>query len=136
MRKILIGLGAALCLVPTTAQAGGYTVQQEGTVKVYRGKPAQISPYAVRNCKKRQYKAEQARAQQLQVQAQNREIDRQAAEIRALKHDIDHLEERLERPRPRYGRSYYGNPRFFGVNGFIGNRNFAGATVRLPKRRH
>ena len=43
------------------------------------------------------------------------------------------LERQKTQSQPRR-RVYYGNPRFFGRNGFIGNRNFSGATVPSKRR--
>lgn len=33
-------------------------------------------------------------------------------------------------------RTFYGNPPFFGRNGFIGNSNFSGATIQIERRRN
>ena len=69
---------------------------------------------------------ELARTQARLATAQQAEASARLSAIEA-KQDLI-LERQKANTRPRR-RIYYGNPRFFGRNGFIGNRNFAGASV-------
>lgn len=140
MRVKTLALSAALFITGTSialpAQAGScnYTahcVSQENGVYVYRGqhKP----PVSQQALSLHAEQARQARAARelAEVQKLNAAITRQNSEIAALRAQVaEGQRQQTQRPRRRV---YYGNPAFFGRNGFIGNRFFGGATVPLPR---
>ena len=81
-----------------------------------------------------QQRAEQARRAKAQAEAERlaRAVEAQNREIAALRTQVSSLQpQKTQRPRRRV---YFGNPAFFGRNGFIGNRYFGGSTVQLPRR--
>ncbi len=137
MQKLVLGfICLVLTAIPGQAIAGGYSVSQDGAVKIYRGDVPTVSQAAIHN----DFQAEKAKAKtkrlQAKMRAQKRALREQQVELDRLEHKIEHLEDKLDRPRPRYGRSYYGNPRFFGVNGFVGNRFHSGGTIVRPRSRY
>ncbi len=127
---IMAAMGSTTSAFAGSCQYTAHCVSQESGVYVYRGKHApSISTRAIA------LQAEQARQAKAarDLAAVNRlkaSIDRQNAEIAALRTQVAEGQ-RVERRRPRR-RVYYGNPAFFGRNGFVGNRFFSGATVPLP----
>jgi len=152
MRKILIIAALASLTMAPMAFAGhngsqsAYTVAHEKGVTVYRGHIAQPNYQAITH---RRALTQQAQQKAEALALHNKQQQALAAQIKtlqALEGRINTLEHTRQRPRTRsrygYGRSYYGNPRFFGTNGFIGNSNFSGATIQLgghsyrPRYRH
>lgn len=140
---LITGLSAA---VPTYAGSSGnaYNVSQEKGVTVYRGQPS-AETYRAHAALQQAHKSRKAKsAIKAEFAAQRRAIRAQTKAVQSLERKVDRLADRQQesRKRPRYGRSYYGNPRFFGPNGFVGNRNFSGATVPThrprprPRRRY
>lgn len=137
MRVKILLVGAMLTLSSAPAQAGScphsahcYTV--ESGVNVFRGQHAPvISRQAIQQKARAEQKAQAAR----ELAAVNRltaEVKRQNAEIAALRTQVNQANQQNTRRKRR--RVYYGNPAFFGRNGFMGNRYFSGATVPLPRR--
>lgn len=133
-------LGLAVIMVSTgmSANAGSCTATAhcytyENGVHVLRGKhlPA-VSQQAFA------LQQEQARLEQQarELAAANRlttALRQQNAEITALRSQVTTLGAQRAQQRPRR-RTYYGNPAFFGRNGFIGNRYHGGGTIQLPRR--
>ena len=107
-------------------------VSREAGVMVYRGSSSRPDFVAL-NAAKAQREAVQARAkeQRRQQQAQTRRIDERLKEIEDKLDNIQLSESAAPSGRRR---SFRGNPRFFGQNGFTGNSNFSGATVSLRGR--
>jgi|GEM_PF-3375412 len=147
-----VGLASFIFFVPTAlagemchcTQAGhGHAVngtaistERVGNVTVYRG-PSVSYDYAgatrARQNNERSKQAQKAR------RAQSRTLSAQAAQINRLEGKVDALSAQPKKQQTLssiygYGRTYRGNNRFFGRNGFIGNSNFSGATVQLPNR--
>ena len=128
MKKIILGMAILTLGMPALAHASGYSASQEGAVTVYRGNVAQVSDRALDAHYHRKNAEEKNRRLKAKLRAQKRDIREQKTELARLQRQVERLEDRADR-RPRYGRSYYGNNRFFGVNGFVGNRFYSGATV-------
>ena len=137
---------ASLVLIAPTANAGdichcgnnvsGITTEKVGTVSVYRGPAVSYNYAAAERTRQNNIRAERARKTR-QANAKARAV--QNSKIDRLEGKIDALSARTEQKQTRrniygYGRSYRGNNRFFGRNGFRGNSNFSGATVSLPNR--
>lgn len=138
MRVQLLGIiGLIGLLFPATAYAGhgsGYTQSHERGIQVYRGHhgPSYSSDalQIVQMRERREAKAKKAR----EIARLEQQLAVQTAQIEALERTIDdHKEDSHSRKRRRV---YYGNPAFFGRNGFVGNRNFSGAIISPPRRRH
>ena len=128
MKKAIIALTVLLIGLPSAAHASGYSKTQEGSVAIYRGHAPAVSERAKDAYYHRKNAEEKNRRLKAKLQMQKRELRDQQAELQRLERQVERLEDRVDR-RPRYGRSYYGNNRFFGVNGFVGNRFYSGATV-------
>ena len=135
MKKALIVAGIFIACSAGVAHAGGYSVSNEGQVAVYRGHAPTVDPYALQAYYHQQEADEKARRLKAKIRVQKRELRQQAEELERLAARTARLEEQARR-RPRYGRSYYGNSRFFGVNGFVGNRFYSGGTVLNVRRRY
>jgi len=139
MRVKLLFVAAALMFSGVNAQAGScvqsaHCYSHESGVQVIRGQHnAPVSQAALAHHKHKIKMEQRAR----EIAAANRltnAVKAQNSEIAALRTQVSQLgKQRNTRSRRRV---YYGNPRFFGRNGFAGNRNFSGATVQLPRRRH
>lgn len=142
---VLTGI-ASLVLIAPPASAGdlcqcghnvsGITTEKVGTVSVYRGPAVSYDYAAAERARQNNIRSERARKTR---QANARAQAVQNAKIDRLEGKIDALSARTEQKQTRrniygYGRSYRGNNRFFGRNGFRGNSNFSGATVSLPNR--
>lgn len=140
---------ASLCFSPlvfsASAQASstahscnctsGITVQQAGSVTIYRG-PSVSYDYRAADRARQAKRQEDLLAKQQRLQ--NRKAQAQAERIAKLEGRVEGLEARAEdrqRPRRRSGRTFIGNPRFFGRNGFLGNSNFSGGSVQLSNPR-
>lgn len=139
---------APLTLIAPIASAGeschcvkrvsSITTEKVGTVSVYRGPAVSYNYVAAERSRQNDERARMAKKER---QADRRAREAQNSKIDRLEGKIDALSARTEQTKTRrniygYGRSYRGNNRFFGRNGFIGNSNFSGATVRLPNRGH
>ena len=126
MRRLALTLIIAGLTCPAAATAGthaaSFEVAQEHGVTVYRGQASQYNQNALSALQEgHKLRAEQARQAaklstvQRTLAAQQRSID--TLEARQSQQDAQSQPKR----RARYGRSYIGNNRFFGSNGFIGN---------------
>ena len=155
MRKISCMVLTGLLAFPCVAQAGqpshvlpqpdpGFVMSVENGVAVFRGQPSEKNAQYVRHLHTQYVDRREKAALKSQVFEQQRQIRQQAEELERVKMQLQLAQEQARQTkqpqrRSRYGRSYFGNPRFFGPNGFRGNRNFAGATVptgrRIYKRR-
>ncbi len=138
MRFTSIVLGISLSLFATSAQAGSCTdtahcYTYENGVHVLRGNhSAPVSQQALA-FQQQQAKLAQKAKELEAVNRLNASIQAQNAEIAALRTQVSQAQaQRTQRARRR---TYYGNPAFFGSNGFIGNRFFGGGTVQLPRSR-
>ncbi len=126
-----IVLALALSTPAVAGQPSGFSHHDEAGVHIFKGHHG--APYSAAGLQAVQL--EEQRAAQARQAAQ---LARIAAQLEAQSRQIDDLGlavgnlERQEQRRPRR-KVYYGNPRFFGSNGFIGNRNFTGATVPLAR---
>lgn len=148
MRLLAIPLFAASLAFPATAMAGNYyshnacqtkaassmTTSCQSGVTVYRGQPVQYNYAAMQRVSHDQKMAVQASQLEAQLRKQKRKLKSQKKMIAELEERIDGLEEKPRR-RGRYNRVYYGNSRFFGRNGFVGNGNFSGASPRARRGR-
>lgn len=137
--------------MPLTAQAGepvtgpGFKASIENGITVYRGQPSEENAHYVQHLHNQYLERRQKAALKVRLFEQQRQIAAQAAALAALQQRVTLAEQRAQtqqqpRRRARYGRSYYGNPRFFGSNGFRGNSNFSGGSVQTnivvhPRRR-
>lgn len=134
MRYFLSLFCLFIYLAPASALAGsGYEVQQEQGVVIYRGQHPVSNFQAMAAAQA----AAQQREQTRQQAAQQRENERALA---ALRRENAALAMRANKPaqpvtKSRYGRTYSGNNRFFGPNGFAGNSYFSGASPRVKTRR-
>jgi len=147
MRFLAIPLFAASLAFPATAMAGNYyghsacqtktassmTTSCQRGVTVYRGQPVQYNYAAIQRASDNKKLAAQASELQVRLRQQKRRLKSQERMIAELEDRIDDLEEPPRRG--RYDQVYYGTPRFFGRNGFIGNGNFSGATTRARRNR-
>ena len=135
MRITHMAIIGAVLMVASPAIAGpGYSQNQENGVQVFRGSHGPtVSPQAVLL----QNQIDQRAAQKKQADALkrlNRKMDAQSQAITGLSQNVQNLERKQETSKRR--RVYYGNPAFFGRNGFIGNRYYGGATIQLSRRPH
>ncbi len=134
MRYLLSLFCLFIYFAPASAFAGsGYEVQHEQGVVVYRGQHPAYNYQAMAAAQA----AAQQREQSRQHAAQQRENERALA---ALKRENAILAMQAKNPvqsvpKSRYGRTYSGNSRFFGPNGFAGNSYFSGASPRIKTRR-
>lgn len=144
MRSIAVMILIAGLSVPSLAHAGTanktYTKSVEQGVTVYRAQPSQDNAAYVASLHQAYVQREQKADLKRKIYKQQRQISAQKKSIAALETRLTKVEAQkttTQRPTRRYGKSYYGNPRFFGRNGFRGNSNFSGATVQtnLPPRR-
>ncbi len=134
-------LAASVLVFAPNAEAGnacacGTTVtpQRFEGVTVYRG-PATAYDYK-RSERKRMHEERLQRADKAR-QAKIRSKARQNAKLDRIETKVDALSQKSTkstRNTGRFGRSYRGNSRFFGRNGFIGNSNFSGATIPLGRK--
>lgn len=111
-----------------------FTSSQENGVQIFRGTHG---PAVSRQAIAFDQRQKQLLAQQKQLQATkklNQQMAAQSKAISELKNSVGKIETQQTRPTRR--RVYYGNPAFFGRNGFIGNRFHGGGTIPLPRRRH
>lgn len=136
IKVITISALLAFCSVPV-AQAGScphsaHCYSVESGVNVFRGQHAPVvSQDAIRLEAERARQAQAAR-ELAEVRRLTAAVQQQNNEIAALRNEVSQANQRNTRRQRR--RVYYGNPAFFGRNGFIGNRFFSGATVPLPPR--
>jgi len=145
MRSIAVIILLAGLTAPSLAQAGGssdtvYSKSVEQGVTVYRAKPSQENAAYVKSLHQQYVQRQEKADLKRKIYKQQRQIAAQKKSIANLETRLTKVEAQKTRTRKRgsrYNRSYYGNPRFFGRNGFRGNTNFAGATVQtnLPPRR-
>ncbi len=135
MRVTILALGALLAVSAVPAQAGScsssaHCYSQESGVHVFRGQHAPVISQAAFQ---RQARLEQEARAARELAAVNRlraTVEQQTAEIAALRNQVN----QAQRPAPRRRRNvFFGNPRFFGPNGFVGNSNFSGIAVPLPR---
>lgn len=136
MRVRILGLFGILMLGIAPAMAGGgtgYSHSVEKGVHVFKGQHAPIVSHQdlERAALQKQRQAEQEQAEM--VQRLRAQIDAQSAQIDQLNSVVSDLKTSTK-TRGTRRRVFYGNPRFFGSNGFIGNRYYGGATVQLPKK--
>lgn len=146
MRSIAFMILLAGLSVPGLAYAGAsgdavYKKSVEQGVTVYRAQPSQENAAYVANLHQQYVQRQQKADLKRKIYKQQRQIAAQKKSIAALETRLTKVEAQktthTRQRRSRYNRSYYGNPRFFGPNGFRGNSNFSGATVKtnLPPRR-
>ena len=137
LSRSLFAIGCAVAMnCAAWAGAGqAYTASQEQGVVVFRGQPANAplptvaEIYQNREAEKRL----QAEAQrQAALKRLDKRMAQQTEELRQINERIETIAKNQDRPKRR--KVYYGNPAFFGPNGFIGNRNFGGSTILLPRR--
>jgi len=130
---IMAGASIATPAIAGSCQYTAHCVSQENGVYVYRGQHAPTvsqQALALRAQQAQQAQAAEERAAANRLQAS---IDRQNSEIAALRAQVaEGQKAQSHRPRRRV---YFGNPAFFGRNGFIGNRFFSGGTEPLPRPR-
>ncbi len=118
------------------AQAGScnysaHCVSQESGVYVYRGQHNPAVSQQALALQAEQVRQERAAAELAAVNRLQASIQQQNSEIAALRAQVAEGQKRQQyRPRRRV---YFGNPAFFGRNGFIGNRFFSGGTEPLPR---
>ncbi len=136
MYKRLLGILAIAAMAAAPAQAGnqsGYSHFDESGVHVFRGQHGSPLTHAAIQVEQLRLQREAQAAHAAEIARLNAQIAAQTRQIDNLGQAVNHLE-RSQTRRPRR-RVYYGNPAFFGSNGFIGNRYYGGATVQLPRRR-
>lgn len=134
MRTIAVMILLTGLTVPNLAQAKSvgdqtYTKSVEQGVTVYRGRPSQENAAYVSRLHHQYVQREKTADLKRKVYKQQRQIAAQKASIKVLETRLTRLEAHKKKraKRSRYGKSYYGNPPFFGRNGFAGNANFRGA---------
>ena len=127
-------LGVASAVPAHAGDGPAFTATQEKGVTVYRRTHPELN-FEVLAARQRAMEHMHEKA------AFERKVRQQKRELAALQSHIQLLETQqpnVQKPkrRSRYGRSYYGNNRFFGPNGFVGNRHFSGASPQLPVQPH
>lgn len=137
MQVRFLMIGAVLAFSAAPAQAGScphsahcYTV--ESGVNVFRGQHKPVISQQALALQAEQARQAQAARELAAVNRLTHAVERQNAEIAALRSQVSQAGQQNTRRKRR--RVYYGNPAFFGRNGFIGNRFYGGATVPLPPR--
>ncbi len=127
-------MGAAMALPVQAGETPAYKASQENGVTVYRGTHPAINFEILAARQKAQETMRETAALQRKISQQKRDLAAQSRRIEALEQQA--LRPAVQKPkrRSRYGRSYYGNNRFFGPNGFAGNRFYSGASPQLPVR--
>jgi len=126
-----IALAIALSAPASAGQASGFSHHDEGGVHIFKGHHgAPYSAAGLQAAHLEQQRAAQARqaAQLARIAAQLEEQSRRIDDVGIAVGNLERQEQR--RPRRKV---YYGNPRFFGPNGFVGNRNFSGGTIPLAR---
>lgn len=132
-------LGLAVILASTSMSANAGSCSQtahcytyENGVHVLRGKHSPTVSQQAFAFTQEQARLEQQAKELAAVNRLTSAVRQQNSEISALRSQVSTLQtQRTQRPRRR---TYYGNPAFFGRNGFIGNRFHGGGTVQLPRR--
>lgn len=115
---------------PALAGGSGYSQSDEGGITIYRGQHgAVVSAKALEITRANQEREAEAR-QRAKLNRLRDQIAEQSRQIESLGMVLD----KTQKPAARKRRAYYGNPAFFGRNGFIGNSHHGGATIQLPRR--
>jgi len=143
MRVKLLAISALLIMSAAPAQAGScsqsaHCTSVESGVTVYRGQHTPAISQRALALRAEQQRQAQAARELAAIERLNRAVQQQTTEIASLRAQVAEGQ-RAQAQRPRR-RTYYGNPAFFGRNGFIGNRFFGGGTIqptrpRRPRRR-
>jgi len=134
----LLALGALSLVPPAYAGNGsGYSQSREMGVSVYRGHHGPLVTELDLRIEAQEQRAKMRARKAEQKAALNSRLEAQSAQIARLSETIENLEQAQNQPQQRRRRTYYGNPPFFGSNGFIGNRFHGGGTIidRSTRRR-
>ena len=136
MRIKLLGILGLLGVLGTPAYAAGpaYTSSYESGVQVFRGNHgAAYSAQAV-EIVRLQDQREAAARQAEETARLSAQLAAQSAQIAALQRSVERHQDKSHTRKRR--RTYYGNPVFFGRNGFYGNRHFSGAAPTQNRHRY
>ncbi len=127
----MLGLTLVGVLATSPAFAGngsGYSAEMDNGVVVYRGQHGPLITDHERKLLKQEERQDMKARKAAELGLLNAKLDAQTNQLAALHDHMISLEE-AHRAKPRRRKVYYGNPAFFGRNGFIGNRYHGGATM-------